>query len=61
VDGELRSDQRSAGGHWRRHRLGRRRDLRVADPIRFTDVAIADLQLADFKRTQVLETRLRED
>ena len=43
VDGELRSDQRSAGGHWRRHRLGRRRDLRVADPIRLTDVAIADL------------------
>jgi glutamate formiminotransferase len=25
------------------------------------DVAIADLRLADFKRTQVLETRLRED
>jgi len=25
------------------------------------DVAIADLQLTDFRRTQVLETRLRED
>ncbi len=43
VDGELRSHQGPAARDRRRHRLGRRGDLRVADAIRFGGVAIAQL------------------
>ncbi len=43
LDGELRSHQGSAGRHRRRHRVGRRRDLRLTDSVRLARSAVAHL------------------